>query len=152
MRQLATLIFSNPSPPTNLLFLLQGTKDGILDLLVFESFGNRLLQIKMCFSERTKIQIHISTSLPHSNTPSECGGSTACASYLHETTSSPTIIQNVVGEQTYMETHAPITPNFPSNSNREIVGDHVREQVLARHFSHYIIVGDADGWCLNQPA
>jgi hypothetical protein len=43
MRQLATLIFSNPSPPTNLLFLLQGTKDGILDLLVFESFGNRLL-------------------------------------------------------------------------------------------------------------
>ena len=33
--------------------------------------------------------------------------------------------------------HAPITPNFPSGSGREIVGDYVEKWMLAHHFSHY---------------
>ena len=33
--------------------------------------------------------------------------------------------------------HAPITPNFPSGSSREIVGDDVEKYMLAHHFSHY---------------
>ena len=32
--------------------------------------------------------------------------------------------------------HAPITPNFPSGSSHEIVGDYVEIQMLAHHFSH----------------
>ena len=38
-----------------------------------------------------------------------------------------------------LQTHAPITPNFPSGSSREIVGDYVEKYMLAHHFSHYYI-------------
>ena len=34
-------------------------------------------------------------------------------------------------------TDAPITPNFPSGSSREIAGDYVVKYMLAHHFSHY---------------
>ena len=33
--------------------------------------------------------------------------------------------------------HALITLNFPSGSNREMVGDYVHKQALVHHFSHY---------------
>ena len=35
------------------------------------------------------------------------------------------------GRATYMEIHALIIPNFPSNSNGEIIGDHVQKHMLA---------------------
>ena len=31
----------------------------------------------------------------------------------------------------------PITPNFPFGSSCEIVGDYVKKQMMAHHFSHY---------------
>ena len=34
-------------------------------------------------------------------------------------------------------THALITPNFPSGSNHEIVGDYVKKWMLVHHFSYY---------------
>jgi hypothetical protein len=36
-----------------------------------------------------------------------------------------------------VHSQAPITPNFPSGSTRDIVGDYVQKEMLARHLSHY---------------
>ena len=33
--------------------------------------------------------------------------------------------------------HAPITPNFPFGSSREIAGDYVKNQMMAHQFFHY---------------
>ena len=43
---------------------------------------------------------------------------------------------------------APITPNFPSSSNHENVGDYVQIRCWPTIF-HTITIGNADGWCLN---
>ena len=47
-----------------------------------------------------------------------------------------------------MDYHAPITPNFPSSSMCEIVGDNVANRCWPTTF-HTITAEDADGWCQN---
>ena len=50
-----------------------------------------------------------------------------------------------------MLAHAPVTPKFPSGSNREIVGGMLRNKCVGFTTFHTITTGDANGWCRWWP-